>query len=42
MQKVENEQEKNGEQVLKVEHGTKPIINDQKLKQKIMKNILKV
>ena len=42
MLKVENVLEKNGEQVLKVEHGTKPIINDQKLKQKIMKNILKV
>ena len=41
MQKVENEQEKNGEQVLKVEHGTKHTINVQKLKQEIMKNILK-
>ena len=38
--KVENELEKNGEQVLKVEHGTKRIINVQKLKQEIIKNIL--
>ena len=42
MLKLENEQEKDGDKVIKVGHGTKPIINDQKLKQKIMKNILKV
>ena len=41
-QKVENEQEKNGEKVKKVERGTKHTIRDQKLKQKDMKNIFKV
>ena len=42
MQKAETEQEKNGEQVLKVEHGTKHITKDQKLKQEIITNIFKV
>ena len=39
MQKVENEQEKDGDKVLKVEHGIEHTFNDQKLKQE-EKNIL--
>jgi hypothetical protein len=42
MLKVENEQEKDGDKVLKVGHGTKHIINVQKLKQEIMNVIFKV
>ena len=41
MQKVGNGQEKNGDKVPKVKHGTEHIFNDQKLKQEEKNTILK-